>query len=479
VTNNSASFPFGQPLAAHIDADGFGYFVANARNLQRIGVFKVQLSDTSDMEVVAFGLLPAASLSERIYSAAGGGEAGIFDATHGYLVTGNNSSADVGVSKFALADITNTDLTTIHATGTTVTTTSVDLKQSGHLSATERVCALVADDDHLYAASCVFRSSDPSGRVTKVKKSDLSLVSTTEVTTPSQIVSAVVDGSDAFFIGARVAKVTTATMAVDSSTTLCSGENVRASVLAPGGDLLLNVRVSTGAIARVVRVGAGARADCPGGSVTTGGGGGDDPAVDVPVAAAVAAASAAGVAGSSSAVLVRGGEVVPVTSSSAAGAGPRGGVVLEAEGLKVTVAAAGGASPQTGVVAPVGGEIVCELCAAFAAGSTIEAWMYSSPQLAAAVQVPDDHEDGECILLRIPTGAPLAGEPVAAGVHTLQLRMYVQDGLEVLATGVTVGTAVPSGIPAGDGPVDRGLLGMFGLLAVAGAVAVRRLVVTG
>jgi hypothetical protein len=266
-----------------------------------------------------------------------------------------------------------------------------------------------------------------------------------------------------------------------SATNLCDFEQPASAVLAaPGGHLL--VGLSSAPSPRIVRVGAGSRAACPGGSTTTGssgGGGGDDPAVDVPVAAAVAAASAAGVAGSSSAVLVRGGEVVPVTSSSAAGAGPRGGVVLEAEGLKVTIAAAGGASPQTGVVAPVGGEIVCELCAAFAAGSTIEAWVYSSPQLTAAAQVPDDHEDGDCILLRIPMGAPLAGEPVAAGVHTLQLRMYVQDGLEVLATGVTVGTAVPSGIPAGDGPVDRGLLGMFGLLAVAGAVAVRRLVVTG
>ncbi len=212
----------------------------------------------------------------------------------------------------------------------------------------------------------------------------------------------------------------------------------------------------------------------PSGAVTSG-----SAAVDVPVSAAVAAASAAGVAGSSSAVLVRGGEVVPITSSSAAGAGPRGGVVLEAEGLKVTVAAAGGASPQTGVIAPVGGEIVCELCAAFAAGSTIEAWMYSSPQLTAAVQVPDDHQDGDCILLRIPVGAPLTGEPVAAGAHTLQLRMSTQDGLEVLATGVTVGTAVPSSVPAGEGPVGRGLLGMFGLLAVAAAAAVRRQVVTG
>jgi hypothetical protein len=194
---------------------------------------------------------------------------------------------------------------------------------------------------------------------------------------------------------------------------------------------------------------------------------------------AVAAASAANVAGSSSAVLVRGGEVVPVTSSASAGAGPRGGVVLEAEGLRVTVAAAGGASPQTGVVTPVGGEIVCEVCAELAAGSTVEAWMYSTPQLAAAAQVSDDHEDGECVLLRIPVGAPLTGDPIEAGAHTLQLRLTTVDGLEVLATGVTVGTAVPSTVPAGEGPAGRGLLGVFGLLAVAGVWVLRRPVVTG
>jgi hypothetical protein len=178
-------------------------------------------------------------------------------------------------------------------------------------------------------------------------------------------------------------------------------------------------------------------------------------------------------------VLVRGGELVEVTSSLAAGVGPRGGVVLEAEGLKVTLFADGGAGADTGVVVPPSGEIECEVCAAFAAGDTIEAWMYSSPQLVAAVQVPADHDD-DCILLRIPVGEPLSGDPIAAGEHTLQLRMPGEDGLEVLATGVTVGPAVPASVPAGDGPLGRGLLGLVGLLAAAGAaLAARRLVVTG
>jgi hypothetical protein len=169
-----------------------------------------------------------------------------------------------------------------------------------------------------------------------------------------------------------------------------------------------------------------------------------------------------------------------MTSGSASGIGPRGGVVLEAEGLTVSIAAVGGASPSTGVVTPVGGEIVCVVCAELAAGRTVEAWMYSTPQLVAAVQVPDDHEDGDCVLLRIPVGAPLEGSAIAAGPHTLQLRLPTSGGLEVVATGVTVGTAVPTSVPAGEGPAGRGLLGVFGLLAAAGAVVVvRRQAVVG
>lgn len=220
-------------------------------------------------------------------------------------------------------------------------------------------------------------------------------------------------------------------------------------------------RVMTG-----VPVGGATSSTSSGGTVQS------NDAVDVPVAAAVAAAESADVAGSSSAVLVRNGQVVPVTSGTVAGAGPRGGVLLEAEGLTVSVAAVGGASPQTGVVAPVGGEIVCEVCAALAAGSTIEAWMYSTPQLTAAVQVPDDHEDGDCVLLTIPVGAPLTGEAFEAGAHTLQLRLPTTSGLEVLATGVTVGTPVPTSIPAGEGSRDSGLLGLSVLLGLGGLFVV-------
>ena len=221
-------------------------------------------------------------------------------------------------------------------------------------------------------------------------------------------------------------------------------------------------RVMTG-----VPVGGATSSTSSGGTVQS------NDAVDVPVAAAVAAAESADVAGSSSAVLVRNGQVVPVSSGTVAGAGPRGGVLLEAEGLTVSVAAVGGASPQTGVVTPVGGEIVCEVCAGLVAGSTVEAWMYSTPQLTAAVQVPDDHEDGDCVLLNIPTGAPLTGEAVEAGAHTLQLRLPTTSGLEVLATGVTVGTAVPTAVPAGSGPVDRGLLGLLGAVVLLAGVLAR------
>ncbi len=484
TTAGGSANNFTRPLAAYIDAVGvgsddpgeYGYFAAKEVTQNRVGIFKVKLAD---MTASAFRQL---NFDMRIGLDARG-EGGVFDDTHGYLVSWGAFGETLVVAKFALADITydpSSDGSTFNTNGQIVPDT-VDLRQSGHLSTDERVCSLVADADHLYAASCIPGAPQPggAGRVTKVNKGTLALVSTTEIATPSNISSAVIDGADAYFIGARVTKVATNTMAVVSTTDLCSGEDVRASVLAPGGDLLLNVRAA--GIARVVRVGAGSRAACPDGSGTSGGSGSvaEVSAADRASSVAVAAASAAGVAGSSSAVLVRRGEVVPVTSGSASGAGPRGGVVLEAEGLKVMVAAAGGASPQTGVVAPVGGEIVCEVCAELAAGSTVEAWMYSSPQLVAAVRVPDDHEDGDCVLLRIPVGEPLTGDPIAAGAHTLQLRLTTVDGIEVLATGVTVGTAVPSRVPAGEGPAGRGLLGVFGLLAVAGAVALRRLAVTG
>jgi hypothetical protein len=204
--------------------------------------------------------------------------------------------------------------------------------------------------------------------------------------------------------------------------------------------------------------------------------------VGADVATAVAQANAAGIAGTSGGLLIRGGEVVPVSSSIASGVGPRGGVVLAAEGLTVSVASAVGARPGAGVVVPEGGALECSLCGAFVPGSVVEAWINSDPRLAAAVAIPADAEDGDCHQLAIPTGAPLdGGDPIEAGAHTLQLQMYTQDGFAVLSTGITIGSVTPAGVPAGDGSPWTGAAGMLlALLGVAGfaLIAWRREVVT-
>jgi hypothetical protein len=124
--------------------------------------------------------------------------------------------------------------------------------------------------------------------------------------------------------------------------------------------------------------------------------------------------------------------------------------------LRVTIASAGGASATSGVNVAPDGEIVCEICARLAAGSVVEAWVYSTPRLAAAVRIDTDVADGECPLLRIPVGAPLdGGGGIEPGTHTLQLRMSTPTGFEVLAIPITVGDTgppVPSSIPTGSGP---------------------------
>jgi hypothetical protein len=202
------------------------------------------------------------------------------------------------------------------------------------------------------------------------------------------------------------------------------------------------------------------------------------------VATAVALSAAAGVEGTSSALMVRDGEVVPVSSSIAAGAGPRGGVVLEAEGLKVTVASAVGARPGAGVVVPEGGAMECTLCGGFVPGSVVEVWVNSDPRLTAAVRIPDDASSGDCHQLAIPTGAPLdGGDPIEAGAHTLQLQMYTDSGFAVLSTGITIGSVSPASVPAGDGsvPIRGPLGGMLVLLIGAaglGLAAARRQVVS-
>jgi hypothetical protein len=191
--------------------------------------------------------------------------------------------------------------------------------------------------------------------------------------------------------------------------------------------------------------------------------GGPAPAADTTVTDVVSAATrrSAGLSGTE-ALLVRGDTVVPIAGTIDRTAGPGGGVVIadEASSLRVTVAA-NGASETAGVVVAPDGEIVCEICAQLAAGSIVEAWILSTPRLAAAVQVEVDIADGVCPLLRIPVGAPLdGGGAIEPGAHTLQLRMYTQNGFEVLAVPITVGGVVPTSIPAGAGGVlADGVLG--------------------
>lgn len=211
----------------------------------------------------------------------------------------------------------------------------------------------------------------------------------------------------------------------------------------------------------------------------SGGGSSSSPAPD-PTAGAVSLASeqaaAAGVAGSSGAVRVRGGEVVPVTSRISGAVGPRGGVVLSSEDLEVRVAAPGGARADTGVVVPPSGFVETSVTGALVPGSVIEVWVRSDPRLVAAAAVPDDHEDGDAVTFVVPTGTPLdGGDPIEDGEHTLELRMYTADGFEVIATGMTVGGVVPTGVPAGEGPAPLGgaLALLLGAVAL-GLVVVRR-----
>lgn len=195
---------------------------------------------------------------------------------------------------------------------------------------------------------------------------------------------------------------------------------------------------------------------------------------------AVAVEQAAGIAGIAS-LLVRDAVPVPVTTTVSSVVGPRRGLVVEDEErtLRVTISTSVGVSRDAGVIVPVGGEIVCEICAELAAGSVVEAWIYSTPRLTAAVQVGALGEDG-CPLLRIPTSAPLDGEgEIEPGAHTLQLRMYTSTGFEVLAVPITVGQPLPSSVPAGAGPSRPGgaldpRLFIVGLAGVAVLASWRR-----
>ncbi len=199
-----------------------------------------------------------------------------------------------------------------------------------------------------------------------------------------------------------------------------------------------------------------------------------------PTAGAVRVAAeqvaAAGVAGSSGAVRVRGGAPVPVSSTVVSSVGPRGGVVVEGDGMRVAVASTLGASSASGVRAPSGGLVDVSVSGPLAPGAVIEVWMRSEPRLVAAAAVPADYEDGDAVTFAVPLATPLdGGAAVEDGEHTLELRMYTADGFEVIATGLTVGSIAPTSIPAGEGPaVPSGLIGFVLLGAAVAMVAARR-----
>jgi hypothetical protein len=164
------------------------------------------------------------------------------------------------------------------------------------------------------------------------------------------------------------------------------------------------------------------------------------------------------------------GSVVPLTVSSP---GTRQ-VRYSTDGLQVTLTGGAGSSASRGLVADANGEIVCEVCADLAAGSVVEAWMFSDPRLVAAHLI-----DGErCQTFTIPLGAPLdGGGPVSTGAHTLQLALPTASGMQAVNVGVTVGGPVPASVPAGEGSVPMQMplaLLLAAIMSVGGAVLVGR-----
>jgi hypothetical protein len=165
--------------------------------------------------------------------------------------------------------------------------------------------------------------------------------------------------------------------------------------------------------------------------------------------------------------------VIGGTSAVAAG-----GTSVVSDDLEVQLGSTLGARADTGLLVPSGGQIGVSMTGwRFAPGSVIEVWFRSQPRLVAAARVP---EYGGTVTFAIPTGAPLdGGEAIEDGAHTLELRMYTEDGFEIVATGVTIAQIVPTRIPAGEGPVPFGhslpLLAAGLLVAV---IAGRRMAVT-
>jgi len=167
------------------------------------------------------------------------------------------------------------------------------------------------------------------------------------------------------------------------------------------------------------------------------------------------------------------GSVQPLTVSSPG----LNQVRYQTDGIQVTFTGAAGTDATRGLVANGAGEVVCEVCAALAAGQVIEAWMFSEPRLVAAWRI----EDLPCQRFTISVVAPLDGRgPMSPGAHTLQLALPTAGGMQAVNVGVTVGPLAPTTVRAGEGPAgdvavawSRMLL-LVGLLAGAGISFRRR-----
>ncbi len=161
------------------------------------------------------------------------------------------------------------------------------------------------------------------------------------------------------------------------------------------------------------------------------------------------------------------GTIVPLTVSSPG----ENQVRYEADGVRVTFTGAAGTDASAGLVADPNGEVVCEICVALAAGLPLDVWLFSTPRLLGTHVT----ENLPCQTFTVSMVEPADGEgPVVGGAHTLQLAVPSAAGVQAVNVGVTVGGPVPTVVPSGEGPaVPSGLL-VFGLLAAAGALAVRR-----
>jgi hypothetical protein len=94
--------------------------------------------------------------------------------------------------------------------------------------------------------------------------------------------------------------------------------------------------------------------------------------------------------------------------------------------------------------------------------------MFSEPRLVAAWRV----EDLPCQRFTIPVASPLdGGGTVVSGTHTLHLTLPAAQGMQAVNVGVTVGGAVSTSVPAGEGRMP--LSAQLWLITIAlGAAAV-------